>query len=633
MANPTHPRKANDERASEPKKPPFQPIDCKTSPPVIHLPNELWLTILQAPCTFPPSIFAKVMLNLIQNPNITSSHLFRADIFYDSGEHPDRRLSSTDLARHLKAEYRPIASEPPQGFELTRTIVRQLVPRNAQLDKALVQTCHFFQRAVGDVEESVVLYIPHVRSPGDVPFYHPEVAKLAFYHCWREIPESTRLESDESLPDSGSNESLPGSVSVSYNLFDGTTMTTKLDRTALRLIQTIHKHGQGQLAGYEKRVHLDQIIPQKRYQDTYATLKAKYGKQLSDQWVEVTDPGKHVFEDIGIAAFLIELWRDMYAPPTQSSPPPQLEEQNDEQQQDGNDTKPPFPGFVDIGCGNGILVHILLMENYPGWGFDARKRKTWSIFPETVQKNLHQRILIPSLFNQTPTLNTETYHNGIFPPGTFIISNHADELTPWTPLLAYMNQSAFIAIPCCSHDLSGARFRAPAMTKVAKAALKAQRNHVLDESFSRGVVGGEEKKKNGQLGLKQASETTWKQTSETTSENPTKTGTLSKPQKPIVISAYATLCSYVSSLATAVGFEPEEEVLRIPSTRNKSIVGRRRVQAPQQKDGDSIDEEGEDVLGLVQRLVEAELERDIEGIGRDWIARAEKLAKKPGSGH
>ena len=86
-------------------------------------------------------------------------------------------------------------------------------------------------------------------------------------------------------------------------------------REALKLLQTVHKHGQGQLAGYEKRVHLDQIIPQKRYQDTYARLKAKYGRKLSEAWVEVTDPGKHVFEDLGIAAFLLELWEDMYATP------------------------------------------------------------------------------------------------------------------------------------------------------------------------------------------------------------------------------------------------------------------------------------------------------------------------------
>jgi tRNASer (uridine44-2'-O)-methyltransferase len=67
--------------------------------------------------------------------------------------------------------------------------------------------------------------------------------------------------------------------------------------------------------------------------------------------------------------------------------------------------------------------------------------------------------------NSNPPTNKEIQvigiHNGLFPKGTFIISNHADELTPWTPILASLSKCPFMMIPCCSHALSGARFRAP----------------------------------------------------------------------------------------------------------------------------------------------------------------------------
>lgn len=48
-------------------------------------------------------------------------------------------------------------------------------------------------------------------------------------------------------------------------------------------------------------------------------------------WQESTDPAKHVWEDVAVAAWLIVLWKNMYA-----------------------EGRPPG-GFVDLGCGNGLL--------------------------------------------------------------------------------------------------------------------------------------------------------------------------------------------------------------------------------------------------------------------------------------
>ncbi|KAG7248537.1 hypothetical protein CRUP_014332, partial [Coryphaenoides rupestris] len=40
--------------------------------------------------------------------------------------------------------------------------------------------------------------------------------------------------------------------------------------------------------------------------------------------------------------------------------------------------------FVDLGCGNGLLVHILSNEGHPGKGIDVRRRKIWDMYgPQT----------------------------------------------------------------------------------------------------------------------------------------------------------------------------------------------------------------------------------------------------------
>ena len=39
--------------------------------------------------------------------------------------------------------------------------------------------------------------------------------------------------------------------------------------------------------------------------------------------------------------------------------------------------------FVDLGCGNGLLVYLLTKEGIPGGvGLDIRKRKIWNYFRE-----------------------------------------------------------------------------------------------------------------------------------------------------------------------------------------------------------------------------------------------------------
>jgi tRNASer (uridine44-2'-O)-methyltransferase len=189
-----------------------------------------------------------------------------------------------------------------------------------------------------------------------------------------------------------------------------------------------------------------------------------------------------------------------------------------------------FPGFVDIGCGNGLLVHILQSEGYMGWGFDARERKSWAQYKGTSPsspsgESLQRLLLLPSVVTsgtddgEGNLSKSDDIHDGIFPEGTFIISNHADELTPWTPILAAISQCPFIMIPCCSHNLTGERYRAP----------------------------------------------------------PPK----DKSKSP---SAFASLVDWVTRIGEDCGWEVETEMLRIPSTRNTGLLGRKRT-----KEADEVD--------------------------------------------
>ncbi|KAI9852465.1 MAG: tRNA(Ser) Um(44) 2'-O-methyltransferase [Vezdaea acicularis] len=535
---------------------PFAPVhhDVKEALPFFHSTEKvegLWLPILSNECSFSTSIFEDVMYNLIKNPNINSSYLFRADILYDS----DTQYSDVDYREFRNGNQGDgewdgeIKRISIVDFIVTRTVVRKLIPRNPQLDKLLIQTCIFLKGGNEQEEESslsssrgisrngsntdhtLVIYIPHAREPSNIPFYHPPVRGIAYLHCGT-------------------------AVSFSYLLFPNTNLTPRLLRTASSLLSVAHKHGQGTAAGYEKRVQHDALVPQKAVQDTYTALKARHANRLITNWVESTDPAKHVFEDLAITAFLIELWKDMYPA--------------DNSEKAGRQVQGPS-SFVDIGCGNGVLVDILLHEGFEGWGFDARRRKMWRTFEQTTQVHLHELVLVPApllssdttspafayMPEPTSSIGSRLYarHNGIFTEGSFVISNHADQLTTWTPLLALLSFSPFLCIPCCSHALSGARFRAPV------------RQDIPPPEESQKTAG----------------------------------------KQP---SAYAALCGYVAYLAREAGYNVDREMLRIPSTRNVGIRGR----LPK-----TVTKTREERAGVILKLLEQ------EGGCDGWIERVELL--------
>ena len=580
-----------------------------------------WLAVLQHPCAFPPDIFEDVTLNLIQNPNINSSLLFRADILYDSTDLPDDNGNTADLSRSRPQELSDysVSYDGFPGFTLKRTIVRRMVPRNPQLDKPIAQTCQIFQSSYDQgFQRTVVVYIPQVASSSEIPWYHPNVQSLAYLHEWR----TSRDQGNQAIsPDSSSFPN--GKISVHYRLFaeDHFPLSDRLLRTAHHLLSTLRKHGQGTLNGYTKRVHHDQIIPQQRVQDTYTRLKAAHAKRLCDHWAEQTDSSKHVFEDLSIAAFLVELWKDMYRLDGSKRT---LDKQDE--------SRIEFPGFVDIGCGNGVLVDILLREGYRGWGFDTRKRKSWAIFEPSTQHQLKQMILVPQpLLELNPELNhsdkTELpqllskllpkvittskksdtdlrWHNGIFPENTFIISNHADELTPWTPLLAFLSSSPFLAIACCSHNLSGLRFRAPSRFNNYSA------DSVAPPYFAANIT------KSKSVAITVAP--TNQQDEQPKSGNLKEFSPAYRAKQP---SAYAALCDWISDLSMKVGYEVEKEMLRLPSTRNIGLIGRKLTT-------------GAKNLTAVERMEHIRsiaLNEGADGVA--WVERAKSLVAGKGVNH
>ncbi|XP_032513378.2 probable tRNA (uracil-O(2)-)-methyltransferase isoform X1 [Danaus plexippus] len=159
------------------------------------------------------------------------------------------------------------------------------------------------------------------------------------------------------------------------------------------------------------------LVSNDKYYLKYNDLKLKYGKNLVKIWPECTDPGKFVYEDIAIATYLLLLWEE-YGPQT----------------------------FVDVGCGNGLLVYILTMEGHFGLGVDVRKRKIWDMYPKNIK--LRESTVTPSNIHE-------------FSDVDWIIGNHSDELTPWIPVISAISSynSKFFLLPCCAYNFDGSKYR------------------------------------------------------------------------------------------------------------------------------------------------------------------------------
>lgn len=143
---------------------------------------------------------------------------------------------------------------------------------------------------------------------------------------------------------------------------------------------------------------------------------------------------------------------------------------------------------------------------------------SWTHYPEPTQARLH---VYP--FNPMAPLapgGADAY----FKPGIFLIGNHADELTPWVPVLSTLHSaSGYLSIPCCawSFDTKYERTTTPMFP-------------IPGPDFADSLnLGGEGSN----------------------------------------ASSYSMYRIWLASLALYCGWAVECETLRIPSTRNWAIIG------------------------------------------------------------
>jgi len=155
------------------------------------------------------------------------------------------------------------------------------------------------------------------------------------------------------------------------------------------------------------------LVNVEEFTKLYLKLKNKYASYFIEIWPESTDPLKFVYEDISIAAYLLLLWKDERIKTNQEN----------------------YQTFIDLGCGNGLLVHILSAEGHKGKGVDITRRKIWDLYG--VNTVLEESSLQP----ETLLVNED-----------WIIGNHSDELTPWIPLIAARSSVRYFVLPCCFFD-------------------------------------------------------------------------------------------------------------------------------------------------------------------------------------
>ncbi|KAI0788584.1 DUF1613-domain-containing protein [Abortiporus biennis] len=480
-------------------RPKYSPVrweatDQKSPLPLVDLDGDnTWTPLIRCPSDFPIELFEVAISQLIHHPEYNSTLILRSETISEITE--DFPSSIPKLKDHI-----PLKS-----------IGRKLLPRRPGRDEPLEQHCTLYASPVdpsheGDEDSSplptVLILTPIITEGSSLPYYHPAVSHLAFRYISNSEPPNLQI---EVVP-------LPGTP---------TDINSRLYRTSLALLETLHRYGWGAMTHYKKRVMHDCIVPREPYQDLYLVMRERH-KHLVDTWQEVTDPLKHVFEDIGIATYLMLLWKDMYGTDEKSDTASLSDEPWKKWPQ-------PPTGFVDLGCGNGLLTHILTAEGYRGRGIDLRRRNSWDHYPTTTQACLHEEAFDPTFINpESPSKQQLTY----FPPGVFVIANHADELTPWVPVLSTTCQaSGFLSIPCCAwtFDSKFERSTTPSFP------IDHQSTTDFVESLNLGGDGSNS-------------------------------------------SSYSAYRIWLSTLTQYCGWKVECENLRIPSTRNWALVGRRMIE-------------------------------------------------------
>ena len=173
-----------------------------------------------------------------------------------------------------------------QGASILKSTLRRLLPRRPGRDGSVDQHCTMYA-VQGRHEASILVLTPVLDQTGSLPYYHPQVFHIAF----RYLPSPASDPRDR--VEAGSSATLQVEVAA----FPGVPLdpNSRIYRTCLALLETIHRYGWGAMTSYKKRVNHDCIIPREDYQDLYLLMRERH-KHLVGTWQESTDPLKHVFE-------------------------------------------------------------------------------------------------------------------------------------------------------------------------------------------------------------------------------------------------------------------------------------------------------------------------------------------------
>ncbi|KAI5121345.1 hypothetical protein M0805_000653 [Coniferiporia weirii] len=511
---------------------PFSPSPCPTSdawkPLKADERDGEWVPVCACPADFPIEFFDAAVSQLVHHPEYNSTLILRSEIIKETEEEAEQPYEVPHL----------------QEFYFVKNVHRTLLPRRPGRDSSIEQHCTFYaascRRSPGDTGHgdkpptSCLVLTPKLRPDEQMPYYHPAVHHLAFRYLCLPLGESRN-------PEDGICEGAQLRIEVvpQSDAPDPKDVNSRLYRTCLALLETIHRYGWGIMTNYRKRVHHDCLVSREEYQDLYLVMRERH-KHLVNTWHESTDPLKHVFEDIGIATFLMLLWKQGGSAESPLSPAELTVGESKGGKMPWHTWSRPSGGFLDFGCGNGLLVHILISEGYTGEGIDVRARTSWSHYPLDTQAHLHVHALDPLDLELTSgTLREHPF----LKHGSFVIANHADELSPWTSVLATLcGASGYLSIPCCPWSFDARFERAQLVQSSLEHAARSgtafvfgtPKNTSFDEFATALRLGGD----------------------------------------GIGKSAYSIYRIWLATLSAHCGWEVECETLRIPSTRNWAIVGR-----------------------------------------------------------
>jgi tRNASer (uridine44-2'-O)-methyltransferase len=161
-----------------------------------------WQYVICNAAPYPVELFAQITLQLILHPERNSKNIRRADILSDTDENFNLPQDKTTII---------------EGMLCSRTIRRRLMPRNPNLDAELEQTCRLYALE-GESHHTLVTYHCHYVESVGVPYYFPDVLGVAF-------------------------EFHQGNVYIAYlPLPDKSCVNDRLERVALNLLMTIHRH-------------------------------------------------------------------------------------------------------------------------------------------------------------------------------------------------------------------------------------------------------------------------------------------------------------------------------------------------------------------------------------------------------